>query len=80
MKVALQGFFAILGVFVVGLYFLGGLISSFVWRWFLLSLPLVALGLVSGQMLFHRLGETAYRRLIFGLLVVLGLMMIPRGN
>ncbi|MBA2847897.1 hypothetical protein HNQ76_000243 [Thermosulfuriphilus ammonigenes] len=80
MKVALQGFFAILGVFVVGLYLLGGLISSFVWRWFLLSLPLVALGLVSGQILFHRLGETAYRRLIFGLLVVLGLMMIPRGN
>ncbi|WP_456430980.1 sulfite exporter TauE/SafE family protein [Thermosulfuriphilus sp.] len=77
-KVALQGFFSILAVVIVGLYLAGGLITPFVIKWFLFSLPGVLLGLFGGHRLYGHLSETGYRRLIYFLLIALGLLVLAK--
>lgn len=47
-----------------------------VWRLSLFALPIVALGLVVGQMLFQRISQRSFRRIIFALLLLAGISLI----
>lgn len=75
-KVTLQGFFVASGVVVIFFQALEGLITERVLWYFLASLPLLLGGTWTGSLLYGRLPETTYRKVMLILLAFLGLFML----
>lgn len=71
----LQGFFLVSSLVVAGSHYLGGNFSAQVWRYFLLALPALGLGLAAGLSLDRRIPAETFRRIVLLLLVVLGLRL-----
>jgi hypothetical protein len=72
----LQGFFLVNSLVVLASHALAGNLSAAAWEYFLLSLPAMAVGLWAGLRLDRRLDPAAFRKLVLGLLVVLGGRMV----
>jgi uncharacterized protein len=79
MKANIMGFFVLnQGVTLLG-YWWAGLLTQGVWRLTItLALPALA-GLLAGHALFGRLDPARFRRAVFGLLLISGLVLLIRG-
>ena len=77
-KMTLQGFFVISGIVVVFFQALGGLVTGTVLWYFLVTLPLLLAGTWAGSLLYGRIREAVYRKLLLVLLALLGLFMIMK--
>lgn len=75
-KSNLQGFFLITTTMVVGVHALNHNLTRLVWQDYLIALPATGLGLWAGFSLDRYLDPIAFRKVIFGLLIVLGLWLI----
>jgi uncharacterized membrane protein YfcA len=75
-KVTLQGFFTISGIMVIVSQALGGLVTGRVLWYFLTGLPLLLIGTWVGSLLYGRIGEVTFRKIMFILMGLLGLLMI----
>jgi len=75
-KVTLQGFFVISGIVVVIFQAMGGLVTGMVLWYFLTGLPLLLIGTWVGSLLYGRIGEEAFRKIMLVLMGLLGLFMI----
>lgn len=75
-KVTLQGFFVVSGMIVVTCQAVGGLVTGRVLCYFLAGLPLLLLGTWAGSLLYGRIGEAAFRRIMLIVMGLLGLVMI----
>ena len=75
-KVTIQGFFIVSAVITVFVHASAGLITATVLKCFLVSLPALALGTLTGSYLYGFVKEETYRKIIFILLAILGLMTI----
>lgn len=71
-KANLQGFFLISSTLVAIGHMLGGNIQPDAWRYFWIGLAAMLLGLVAGLLLEKRISAGNFRKLVLGLLVVLG--------
>lgn len=71
-KANLQGFFFVSSLVVTAGHFLGGNVTAEVWRYTLWCLPMIALGVVAGVWLSKRISVQVFRKLVLGMLVILG--------
>jgi uncharacterized membrane protein YfcA len=72
----LQGFFLVSSVTVVAAHAFSGNYSREVMQYLLVSLPGVAVGLVSGFLLSSRLNAEIFRKIVLVILILLGLQLI----
>ena len=75
-KVTLQGFFVISGIVVIIFQAIGGLVTERVLWYFLTALPLLLGGTWVGSLLYGRMKEETYRKILLILMGLLGLFMI----
>ena len=79
MKANLQAFFAVnQGVILVG-YWWASLLTAEVWRLTAAFAVPAAIGLAVGVSLFNRIDQAQFRRMVFGLLGISGLVLIAHG-
>lgn len=72
----LQGFFLLNGIFVLIGHALAQNLTLLVWQTFLWTLPAIGLGVVVGLNIDRHLNQVQFRKVVLGLLVVLGLRLI----
>lgn len=77
-KVTLQGFFMVSFSTVVLFHAVSGITTAVVFRFFLVSLPLLFLGTYAGSLSYGRIKEEEYKRVILILLALLGVFIIYR--
>jgi uncharacterized protein len=75
-KSNLSGFFMAGSLVVVSTHWVGGNLTSDVWRFFLISLPALLLGFLLGQGMDKYLNPETFRRIVLILLVVLGVRLM----
>ena len=75
-KATLTGFFFITGLIIAVAHAISGLTSIVVLRYFSASILFVLLGVYAGSLCYNRTNKEAYIRIILGLLVIMGIMMI----
>ena len=76
-RATLQGYFLPASIIGMGGYWLAGLWTPTVTRYFLLSLPVTLLGVFLGKVINHRLqGEAFYKYLYIGLAIIGTLLLI----
>jgi len=75
-KSNLQGYFLAIGVVIVSGHLWNGGFTPQVWRYFLISLPVILLGILAGTSLDRFVNQEAFRKVVLGLLVVMGLRLI----
>jgi uncharacterized membrane protein YfcA len=73
-----QAFFMASGMIVLSGHALGGLWSLELFKTYAICLPFVLLGLWIGQRLQKHLSDALFRRLIFMLLILVGLTLVVR--
>lgn len=77
-KVTLQGIFLVAFSGVVLFHAVSGITTAAVFRFFLVSLPLLFLGTYAGSLFYGRIREEYYKRIVLVLLALLGVLMIYR--
>ncbi len=77
-KATLSGFFLASSLITVSAHALGGLITPGVLEWGAWSLVPLALGTLSGIRLYTRLGEHDYKRIVFSLVLLMGVLLLGR--
>jgi len=75
-KANLQGFFTVGGLWVIINHAFNGNLTPFVWQHYLLSLGTIALGLWLGLKLDQHINAATFRKIVLGMLIILGVMMI----
>lgn len=78
-KATLSAFFLMAATLSAIGHLVGGLTTFYVFKLFLLSLPLVLLGVYLGHRLAGRVSEEAYKKVVMLLLVFMGIMLILNG-
>lgn len=79
LKANLQAFFTVNQAATLAGYWWAGLLTTEVWRFTaLFALPAVA-GLAGGLILFERIDQASFRRIVFALLFVSGTVLLVRG-
>ncbi len=76
-KSSLQGYFFLLAFLIISAHAYHGLVKAFVLKRFLFFLPVVLSGLFLGHRLYYRLSLKAYLRLIYGILILAGILAWP---
>ena len=76
MKATLTGFFLFLNIFVIVVYFFGGLFTLKALHYFALTVPFVFLGTLLGSRSSRRINQKVYLRLVYILLIVMGVIML----
>ena len=59
------------------IFFLQGALNA-VWPKLLMYLPLLVVGVAAGEYLHHRVSELTFRRLIYVILIVTGILLLAR--
>jgi uncharacterized membrane protein YfcA len=77
-KATLVLFLLLASVITVGAHGASGLITAEVLRLLLWAAPTLVLGTLAGLRLYARLGNHGYQRLVFGLILATGLLMLGR--
>jgi uncharacterized membrane protein YfcA len=77
-KVTLQGLFLVAFSTTVVFHAVSGITTAAVFRFFLVSLPLLCLGTYTGSLFYGRIKEAEYKRVVLILLALLGVFMIYR--
>jgi uncharacterized protein len=75
-KATLSGFFLSGGLMVITAHALSGLTTGLVLHYFLLSVPVVTVGVHIGSLLYERVDTGAYLQLLQCLLLAMGVLMI----
>jgi len=75
-KATMQGFYVASGLIVVFLHAMNGLTTIPVLWYFLISMPALVLGTYFGSFFYGRIGERAYKKIMFILLALLGAFLI----
>jgi len=75
-KANLQGFFTVAGAWVIVNHAINGNLTPFVWQHYAYSLGAIALGIWLGLKLDPYIDEAMFRKIVLGMLIVLGVMMI----
>ena len=75
-KVTLQGFFLISGIVIIISQAMGGLVTSHVLQYFLAALLPLIIGTWVGSLLYGRLKEETYRKILMVIMGILGLLML----
>ncbi len=75
-KATLSGFFLTGGIFIVLAHAINGLTTAVVLHYFLVSAPAVVLGVVVGSTLYDRIDTERYLRLLFYVLLAMGILML----
>ncbi|AEH45169.1 protein of unknown function DUF81 [Thermodesulfatator indicus DSM 15286] len=76
-KSTLQGFFFLLAIFVIFSHWRMGLITPEILKNYLIAFPVILIGLFSGHRLYGRLSLKVYQKILYGLLVIMGLLSFP---
>jgi uncharacterized membrane protein YfcA len=77
-KATMQVFFVLLILYKIPIFYLSGLLTDELWRILLYYSPFVAAGTVAGILLFHRLSDLWFRRIVLILLTVFAVIMIVK--
>jgi uncharacterized membrane protein YfcA len=77
-KATLQVYFVIMILYKIPLFYVSGLLTEELWRTLLCYSPFVAAGTVAGIMLFHRLSDLWFRRIVLLLLTASAVVMIVK--
>ena len=77
-KVTLQGYFILSGLFVISAHAFGGLTTVHVLRLFGVALPALLLGTYAGSIFYGKIPEKSYRKIMLILLAFLGILMVLR--
>jgi uncharacterized membrane protein YfcA len=77
-KATLTLFFLVSGLLTAGAHWAGGLVTGPVLELTLWALPALLGGALAGVWLYRRLGEHDYRRMVFALVLLTGLMLLWR--
>lgn len=75
-RATLQGFFLVNSLMIVTSHGLAGLWTRTVWEIVLWSLPALLLGIVSGIVVQRRIPDASFGRLVYALLVALGVVFL----
>jgi uncharacterized membrane protein YfcA len=75
-RAVFQGFNLVVLASVLVVYGVMGQLSSDFFRAFLLALPGTVIGAYLGQVVYQRLADETFRRLVLGLLLIAGLMLV----
>lgn len=75
-KSNLQGFFLINDVIVLINHAIVGNLTPAVWQTFALAVPMIVVGLLAGSRLDRRLNPLVFRKLVLGLLIVMGVRLM----
>lgn len=75
-RATLQGYFLPAAVFIVISHWLGGLWTLDVMQLYVLALPLVLIAIFLGGKLNQRISAGRFERLLYGVLIVLGLLLL----
>jgi uncharacterized membrane protein YfcA len=75
-KSNLQGFFVLNSTVILLTHFLAGNYNGLVWRYNLLAIPALALGIAAGLALSKRINSDAFRKMVLALLLVIGLWLV----
>ena len=78
-KANLQAFFLLNQAVIMIGYWWAGLLTPHVWRYTVLFLVPAVLGLLLGMALFTRVDQARFRRIVFAILFVSGLLLVVRG-
>lgn len=78
-KVTLQGFYLISGLFILAYFYWNGLIVPQVVKLSFIALPFIIGGTLAGSFFYGRLAETSYRKLMYYTLGLLGIVMFAQG-
>jgi hypothetical protein len=78
-KANLQAFFLVNQAVIVIVYWWAGLLTAEVWRYAALFLVPTAVGLLAGMALFTRVDQVRFRRIVFVILFVSGVVLLVRG-
>ncbi len=76
-KATLTAFFLVLGIFIVTAHAIGGVTTAEALRYFIFCAPCIALGTIIGSRLYHKLNQTLFKKIVYILILIMGLMMIP---
>ncbi len=76
--VSLQFYFFISGIFIVAAHALTGLTTATTVRYYFLMLPALMAGSAAGYALHRRVSGDLYRKVVFSLLLVLGMLLLVR--
>jgi uncharacterized membrane protein YfcA len=77
-KATLQVYFVLLILYKIPLFYVTGLLTADLWRTLLYYSPVVAAGTVCGVLLFHRLSDLWFRRVVLILLTAFAAIMIVK--
>lgn len=77
-KVTLQGYFFIVGILIVALQAVSGAITANVIRYFLVAIIPITAGTYAGNAFGGKLPESVYRRVVFLLLALMGIISIGK--
>ena len=77
-KATLQAFFVLMILYKIPLFYLTGLLTEELWRTLLYYSPFVAAGTACGVLLFHRLSDLWFRRVVLILLAAFAVVMIVK--
>lgn len=72
----LQGFFVVSSAVVAAAHWMGGTVKSQVWQLYLLSLPVIAIGIIAGTGLDQFLNQSVFRKIVLVLLLVMGVRLL----
>lgn len=75
-KSNLQGFFFVSSIFIVVMHAFGQNLTPVVWRYYLLCIPAMIIGIIAGVSLDKVIDPVLYRKIVLGLLVILGLRLV----
>lgn len=73
---SLQLYFFLAGPMIVVFHLLSGLTTGLVIRWYVLLLPALVAGSAAGLALHRRVSGETYRKLVYLLLLVLGILIL----
>jgi uncharacterized membrane protein YfcA len=77
-KATLQVYFVLMILYKIPLFYISGLLTEELWGILLYYSPVVAAGTVAGILLFHRLSDLWFRRIVLFLLTVFAVIMIVK--
>jgi uncharacterized membrane protein YfcA len=77
-KATLQVYFVLMVLYKIPMFYLAGLLTHELWRTLLYYSPFVAAGTAGGMVLFQRLSELWFRRIVLMLLTVLAVVMFVK--
>jgi uncharacterized membrane protein YfcA len=78
MKATMVSFFILAGLGILVFYIFNGLVTKQILIFFGYSVPPLISGVACGVFIFNRINDTLYKRIIFMLLIVLGILLIAK--